>query len=333
MINDSLIEMDLLENSFLEESEEVETEIKIPAVEVNADPAHEAEPDEVPPVDINTVEDKFEEDIESKGADHIIAMKQDPHNVPVVRDVEEGRYYIAASDLAMYMEYTLTEDPTEAMNDIAEAMVEEGANVTPENLYVVGAVGEMAERLNECGVLLEISASDWSVGKFESKLQIFVNKMIKKAKKNPNATAESYDKEIAKLKKVIDNIDTELNLSDDELKKKKPMSMINFLLSVTFKMLPMYVAGVPALTAGVAGMAKLTFKNYKDAAFKDLFKFLLPAGYKGAAVGTAYGLGINALVFAVADYRSVLGNQKEFVNKLIADLEADKKKALAKEGK
>ncbi|MBR1988595.1 MAG: hypothetical protein IKA36_06145 [Clostridia bacterium] len=341
MINDSLIEMDLLENSFLEESEEVETEIKIPAVEVNADPAHEAEPDEVPPVDINTVEDKFEEDIESKGAAHIVAMKSDPHNVPVIRDVEENKYYIDARDLCAYMECSLTIDPVDAMNNIAEAMIEEGANVTPENLYVVGASHDIETRLNECGVLLEISAKNVDITKVGTKFDALSKIIYNKVKKVEFPTSTAYTQEADRLRGAKEDAQNELK--DIKSGKKMTAEKIKVGLIKCLKnyvrLLPAYLLTSGAVAVSTNALAKSAINSIFSMSENDMKKIKI-AGIGSVVSTAAYSItsfcnfikDVIDIASVITDYEKVINDYIKHLDRLI-DLYDSKAKEAKANGK
>lgn len=90
----------------------------------------------------------------------IASFKANPKNVPVFS--EAGNYYVLGSDVESYMEYASITDATQAMNNIAKSLLSEGADVTPDNLIVMGSINscDISSRLIECGVLFESVKGD-----------------------------------------------------------------------------------------------------------------------------------------------------------------------------
>lgn len=161
---------DIMLESMLLENDEVETEIISTEDYLNEDDHEEDEhehhhhdhhchhhDEHEKEEDDEDEDEEDDEDEEKEGIEKLVIIKADPHSVPVVKDEESDKYYVSAKDVENYMEFACIDDPMEAMNDIAEAALSEGAtDLRPDNFIIVGVVNEEAiELLENGGVIVE----------------------------------------------------------------------------------------------------------------------------------------------------------------------------------
>ena len=263
------------------------------------------------------------------GENAIWNYRVNPANVPIF--CVEGKYYVSMGDVESYMEASMIIDPVEALNNIAEAAVRENSDISPDNFIVVGAVDENCTMLESAGVLMEMKAKDlMSISQFDAKIRVAAKKMIGKLKKNPDATASAYDKEIKNLERVIDEIDGELSLSDKELGKKKMETAARMVARAAIQTTAAGAAGAgigigaSQIGSKVVGKALLSSKECISI-FKNVMKPI--------ATGALLGSTAAGAVWTIMDYRKALENYKKEANRVIEVLKKEKQKALDREKK
>lgn len=165
--------------------------------------------------------------------DILYELQKDPSLVPIYHS--DNRYYIYMDDVKSYMEASCIFDPIIALNNIATIGASEASDMNPNNTFIVGAE-EYSERLQEAGVLLELKAKQiLDLNAFNAILRVYAKSMVNKLKKSDtNPTIAAYDSEIKKIEKTIEDIDNELELSDDEIKKKKVETCIRLITRCAF---------------------------------------------------------------------------------------------------
>lgn len=231
--------------------------------------------------------------------DLLSELQKDPSLVPIYHS--DNRYYIYMDDVKSYMEASCIFDPIIALNNIATIGA---SDMNPNNTFIVGAE-EYSERLQEAGVLLELKAKQiLDLNTFNAILRVYAKSMVNKLKKSDtNPTIAAYDSEIKKIEKTIDDIDNELELSDDEINKKKVETCIKLITRCAFNTAMSY-----AFSNGYRiAISAITEKKITA---DSLFEIVL-SKLKSVSKIVALSSMKTAVIWAVRDYREILKEYRE----------------------